>query len=131
MFRVRGMAAALALLGGPARAGAPSAPPPPPRCTQAAIADVVLAAPVPVDEIRVLVAAGSPESGAAEVTLEVGAADRVVHVSGGSRGLSFSPPLTARSFRVSLFPDLAAARDACVDRIELRRAGTAVATIVP
>jgi hypothetical protein len=125
MLRVRGMVAALALLAGPARAGAPSAPP---RCTQAAITDVVLAAPVPVDEIRVLVAPGDPD-GAAEVTLEVGSADRVVHVSGTSRGLSFSPPLTARSFRVSLFPDLSASRDACVDRIELRRAGAPVATV--
>jgi hypothetical protein len=127
MVRVRGMVAALALLAGPASAGAPA----PPRCTQAAIADVVLAAPVPVDEIRVLVAAGSPDAGAAEVTLEVGSADRVVHVIGGSRGVSFWPPLTARSFRVSLLPDFAAARDACVDRIELRRAGAPVATIVP
>ncbi len=125
MLRVRGMVAALALLAGPARAGAPVAPAP--RCTQAAITDVVLAAPVPVDEIRVLVAAG--DEGAAEVTLEVGSADRVVHVLGGSRGLSFSPPLTARTFRVSLFPDLAASRDACVDRIELRRAGAPVATV--
>ncbi len=124
MRRVRGMLAVLALLAGPARADSPSQP----RCTQAAIADVVLAAPVPVDEIRVLVAG---TSGAAEVTLEVGSTDRVVHVNGGSRGLSFWPPLTAQSFRVSLFPDLAAARDACVDRIELRRAGTPVATIVP
>jgi hypothetical protein len=126
MRRVRWMVAALALLAGPARAGAPSTPP---RCTQAVIADVVLTAPVPVDEIRVLVAPGAPD-GAAEVTLEVGGSeDRVVHVNGSSRGLSFSPPLTARSFRVSLFPDLSASRDACVDRIELRRAGAPVATV--
>jgi len=122
---------ALALLAGPAQAGAPDAPPPPPRCTQAAIADVILAAPVPVDEIRVVVAAGSPETGAAEVTVEVGSTDRVVRVHGGSRGLSFTPAITSRAFRVSLLPDLAAARDACVDRIELRRAGAPVATIVP
>src|SRR6185503_19735721 len=127
MRRVRGMLAVLALLAGPARADSPSHPAP--RCTQAAIADVVLAAPVPVDEIRVLVVGSSP--GVAEVTLEVGSADRVLHVNGGSRALTFWPPLTARTFRVSLFPDLAASRDACVDRIELRRAGTPVATIVP
>ena len=69
--------------------------------------------------------------GAAEVTVEVGSTDRVVRVHGGSRGLSFTPAITSRAFRVSLLPDLAAARDACVDRIELRRAGAPVATIVP
>lgn len=128
---IRGLVAALALLAGPARAGAPAADEAP-RCTPAAIADVVLAAPVPVDEIRVVVADHSPEAGAAEVTVEAGGAlDRVVHVRGSSQGLSFSPALTARAFRVSLLPDLAAPRDACVDRIELRRAGAAVATIVP
>jgi hypothetical protein len=125
---VRGMVAALALLAGPAGASAPGKAP---RCTPAAIRDVVLAAPVPVDEIRVVVADGSPEAGAAEVTLEVGAADRVVHVQGGSQGLSFTPPLTARSFRVSLLPNFAAPRDACVDRIELFGAGSHVATILP
>lgn len=125
------MVAALALLAGPARAGAPADEPPRPRCTPAAIADVILAAPVPVDEIRVVVAPGSPEAGGAEVTLEVGSTDRVVHVQGGSRGLSFTPAITSSAFRVSLLPDLAAARDACVDRIELRRAGAPVATIVP
>ena len=124
------MVAALALVAGPAQAGAPDAPTPP-RCTPAAIADVILAAPVPVDEIRVVVAPGSPESGAAEVTLEVGSTDRVVRVHGGSRGLSFTPAITSRAFRVSLLPDLAAARDACVDRIELRRGGAPVATVVP
>jgi hypothetical protein len=130
---IRGLVTALALVAGPARAGAPAAgDPPAPRCTPAAIADIVLAAPVPIDEIRVVVADDSPEAGAAEVTLAAGdAADRVVHVRGSSQGLSFTPALTARAFRVSLLPDLAAARDACVDRIELRRAGAAVATIVP
>lgn len=128
----RGMVVALALMAGPAQAGAPAEPPLPARCTPAAIADVILAAPVPIDEIRVVVAAGSPESGAAEVTVEVAdSSDRVLHVRGGSRGLSFSPALTSRAFRVSLLPDLAAPRDVCVDRIELRRAGAPVATVVP
>ncbi|HEU5057771.1 MAG TPA: hypothetical protein VFU21_14670 [Kofleriaceae bacterium] len=128
---VRGMVTALALVAGPAQAGGPFGEPPA-RCTQAAIADVVLAAPVPIDEIRVVVAEGSPEAGAAEVMVEVsGGSDRVVHVRGGSRGLSFSPALTSQAFRVSLLPDLAAARDACVDRIELRRRGAPVATVVP
>jgi hypothetical protein len=123
---------ALALVAGSAQAGAPADAPPPPRCTPAAIADVILAHPVPIDEIRVVVSAGSPAAGAAEVTVEIGdAGDRVLHVQGGSRGLSFSPALTSRAFRVSLLPDLASARDACVDRIELRRGGAAVATILP
>jgi hypothetical protein len=124
---------ALALVAGSAQAGAPAdAQPQRPRCTPAAIADVILAQPVPIDEIRVVVSAGSPEAGAAEVTVEVGdAGDRVLHVQGGSRGLSFSPALTSRAFRVSLLPDLASPRDACVDRIELRRGGAAVATILP
>jgi hypothetical protein len=125
---------ALALLAAPAEAGAPAETeaPPPTRCTQAAIADVVLAAPVPIDEIRVVVASGSPETGAAQVTVEVSdGGDRVVYLRGGSRALSFSPALTSRAFRVSLLPDFAAARDACVDRIELRRGGAPVATIVP
>lgn len=125
---------ALALVAGSAQAGAPAdaKPPPPPRCTPAAIADVILAQPVPIDEIRVVVSAGSPAAGAAEVTVEVGdAGDRVLHVQGGSRGLSFAPALTSRAFRVSLLPDLASSSDACVDRIELRRGGAAVATILP
>ena len=126
------MVTALALLAGPAQAGAPAVAPPPARCSQAAIADVILTAPVPIDEIRVVVASGSPEAGAAEVTVEVsGGSDRVVHVRGGSRGLSFSPALTSRAFRISLLPDFAAAHDACVDRIELRRGGAPVATVVP
>jgi len=120
-------------MAGPVQAGAPVEHPGTSRCTPAAIADVVLAAPVPVDEIRVVVADGSPAAGAAEVTLEASgdAADRVVHILGASQGLSFSPALTSRAFRVSLLPDLSAARDACVDRIELRRGGAPVATIVP
>ncbi len=122
----------LALMAGPVQAGAPAEQTDTSRCTPAAIADVVLAAPVPVDEIRVVVADGSPAAGAAEVTLEAGdAADRVVHIVGASQGLSFSPALTSRAFRVSLLPDLSAAHDACVDRIELRRGGAPVATIIP
>ena len=127
---------ALALVAGSAQAGAPADAPPRTMAgvlaSYASIADVILAQPVPIDEIRVVVSAGSPEAGAAEVTVEIGdAGDRVLHVQGGSRGLSFSPALTSRAFRVSLLPDLASARDACVDRIELRRGGAAVATILP
>ena len=111
--------------------GAAPAPAPAPRCVPAAIADVVLSAPTSVDEIRVVVAEGSPEAGAAEVVVEAGRADRVVHVQGGSHDLQFFPAMTASAFRVSLSPVFGAASDACVDRIELYRGGAPVATVVP
>src|SRR5690349_18008217 len=108
-----------------------AAPAPAPRCVPAAIADVVLSAPTSVDEIRVVVAELTPEAGAAEVVVEAGRADRVVHVQGGSHDLQFFPAMTASAFRVSLSPVFGAAGDACVDRIELYRGGAPVATVVP
>lgn len=130
--RVVGLAIVVA--GAGAQAGPPgdgAAPAPAPRCVPAAIADVVLSGPASVDEIRVVVAEGSPEAGAAEVVVETGRTDRVVHVRGGSHGLQFFPAMTASAFRVSLSPVFGAAGDACVDRIELRRGGAPVATVVP
>jgi hypothetical protein len=112
---------------GPKGAAAPARA----RCVPAAIADVVLGGPVRIDEIRVVVAEGSPESGAAEVVVQGERADRVLRVQGGSHDLKFFPALTSSAFRVSLSPVFAAARDACVDRIELRRGGTAIVTVVP
>ena len=112
--------------GGPG-AGEPGAD----RCTPAAIADVLLAAPVPVDEILVVVRDGSPASAAAEVTVAAERSDRVLRVRGGSHRLAFYPALTASSFRVSLLPSFEAGASPCVDRIELRRGGSAVATVVP
>ncbi|HUS67944.1 MAG TPA: hypothetical protein VMZ28_25595 [Kofleriaceae bacterium] len=131
--RVVGLAIVVAA-GAGAQAGTggdAAAPAPAPRCVPAAIADVVLGGPVAVDEIRVVVAEGSPEAGAAEVVVESGRADRVVHVLGGSHDLQFFPAMTASAFRVSLSPVFGAGGDACVDRIELRRGGAPVATVVP
>lgn len=127
------MVAGAAAQAGPGRPDGRSgaALPAPARCTQAAIADIVLGAAVQVDEIRVIVAEGSPESGAAEVVVEGGRADRVLRVYGGSHDLKFFPALTSSAFRVSLSPVLEASRDACVDRIELRRGGAPIATVVP
>jgi hypothetical protein len=102
----------------------------PARCTPAAIADVRLPTPVPVDEIRVIVADGSPLSGAAQVTVDAGDFDRVLHVRGASHGLTFYPALTSAEFRVSLAPVFTAGA-VCIERIELRRAGAPVATVVP
>ena len=101
------------------------------RCTPAAIADILLAAPVPVDEILVVVRDDSPASGAAEVIVASDRSDRVLRVRGGSHRLAFHPALTASSFRVSLLPSFESKASPCVDRIELRRGGSAVATVVP
>jgi hypothetical protein len=57
--------------------------------------------------------------------------DRVLRVRGGSHGLAFYPAMKASAFRVSLIPVLAAPSDVCVERIELRRGGAPVATVVP
>jgi hypothetical protein len=127
---VRGIVAVLALVAGPARAGAP-AEVPVDHCIPAAIADVMLAVPVPIDEIQVVVTDDSPETGAAEVMVQVGSSDRVVRIFGGSHGIKFFPALTSSAFRVSLLPVFEADRDACVERIELRRGGSPVATVRP
>lgn len=103
----------------------------PRRCVPAAIRDVVLGAPASVDEIRVVVADRSPAEGAAEVVVATEHTDRVLRVQGGSHGLQFFPPMTGSAFRVSLSPIFGAARDACVDRVELYRGGAQVATVVP
>lgn len=130
VLAVAGSAHAGAPAGAPARRPAPPAPLPP-TCTPAAIADVLLSRPVPIDEIRVVVAEGSPAGGAAEVVLESGTTDRVLRVRGGSHDLKFFPAVTSAAFRVSLSPVFEADRDACVSRIELRRGGAAVATVIP
>jgi hypothetical protein len=110
---------------------APSlAPPTPPRCSPAAIADVRLPFPVGVDEIHVIVSESSPATSAAEVTVDAGAFDRVLHVRGGSHALTFHPALTSAEFRVSLDPVFTAGSP-CIERIELRRGGAAIATVVP
>lgn len=103
--------------------------PPGAACTPAAIADIRLPVAVPVDEIHVVVAGASPRA-AARVTVDAGGFDRVLHVAGASHGLSFSPALWSAEFRVSLDPIFTA--DApCIERIELRRGGAPVATVVP
>lgn len=103
-----------------------------PGCTPAAIQDVVLSDPVPVDAIRVVMADGSPVTAAAQVTVDSGAFDRVLFVRGGlSHQLLFYPALRSAEFRVSVSPVLATRRGACIDRIELLRQGTAVATVTP
>ena len=106
-----------------------SPPSPSPPCVPAGIADVALGAPAAVDEIRVVVAEGSPEGGAAEVVVEGGRGDRVLHIRGGSHALQFFPALRGTDLRVSLSPVFGAASDACVERVELRRGGAPVATV--
>jgi hypothetical protein len=152
---MRAAIASVALLAGSASAGSPDRPEQPERpeqgdpgapidpgtgprhaadCAAAAIADIELAQPEPVDEIQVFVRDGSSTLGAAEVTVASGRPetfDRVLRVRGASHGLMFYPALTSSSFRVSLLPALEAPGLVCVDRIELRRAGHAVATITP
>lgn len=100
----------------------------PVECPQAAIADVDLPAGAVVDEIRVIVAAGS--RGAAEVHVESADGDRVVHVDGGSRGLSFFPALDGDALRISLDPVFVGPA-ACVERIELYGGGARLARVVP
>jgi hypothetical protein len=69
-------------------------------------------------------------SGAAEIAVDAGTFDRVLHIRGASQTLGFSPALTSTDFRVTLEPVLGEA-SACVERIELRHAGVTVATVVP
>jgi hypothetical protein len=146
---MRAAIAGVALLAGSASAGSPerpqrlergdagspssrrTAPGNPADCAAAAIADIELAQPEPVDEIQVFVRDGSSSLGAADVTVASDRFDRVLRVRGGSHGLTFYPALTSSAFRVSLLPALEEPGLVCVDRIELRRAGHAVATITP
>jgi hypothetical protein len=130
------IAFALAFAGARAVAGPATGPEPEigglHRCSSAAITDIHLPGPVPVDEIRVVVAETAGPTAAARVTVDSGAFDRVVRVNGGlSHGLKFTPALTSAVFRVSLDPTFESAPSPCIERIELRRAGAAVATVVP
>ena len=105
---------------------------PPPRCTPAAIADISLPFPVAVDEIRVVVATNSPVAGAATVRIDSGRFDRVLRVFGAtSKRLSFTPALASRVFQISLDPVFEAPLAACIERVELVRAGVTIAVVEP
>lgn len=133
--RLGGVAIVFACVGATASAGAESNVGPVQAaarsCSEAAIVDVRLPRYERVDELRVVVARSSPETGAARVVVATGEFDRVMYVRGGSHGLSFSTPLTGNRFRVSLDPVLGAPAAACVERIELRSRGRLVAAVNP
>ena len=99
-------------------------------CTSAAITDVELQEEASVDEIRVMVAP-SPRGSAAEVVVDSGEIDRIVRIQETSKALHFAPAMAAAQFRVSVNPVLTAPNDACVERIDLLRAGRVVATVRP
>jgi hypothetical protein len=99
-------------------------------CSAGAIADIRLPAVTQVDEIVVILRDGSPLDGAAELRVDAGAFDRVMHIRDTSKTLSFTPALSSSELRITLEPVLSQP-SACVDRIELRQAGVAVATVVP
>jgi hypothetical protein len=102
------------------------------RCSEAAFTNIWLPGSAAVDEIQVIVASDSPETGAARVSVAAGRYDRVVSVLGnGTRGLKFSSPLQGTQFRVELDPVFEAPRSACVERILLLRSGTLVASVQP
>ena len=100
-------------------------------CTPAAMTDLRFRSPVPIDEIRVVLAQGSPEGGASEIVVDAGFADRVMTVGQSSQSLSFFPALTGHEFRIWMGPVLEASDSACIDRIELLRAGQPVASFDP
>lgn len=122
------------LLCGPAPVGADGrfARPRPERCTPAHFQDIRLPFPVTVDEIRVVVADHSPAAGAVTITVDAGPFDRVLRVRGPlSRRLSFAPALSGQVFHVSLDPVFEAPTSACIERVELVRAGVPVAVVEP
>ena len=102
------------------------------QCAEVSLQSIRLGSRVSVDEIRVIVARHSPDSGAAKISVEAGRFGRVVRVMGnGSRGLKFTRPLKGHLFEVSLDPVFTAQRSACVEQILLLRAGHLVAAIKP
>ena len=104
-----------------------------PRCTEADIAWVTLPAGAAIDGVRVTVAAGSSPTSAADVAVHAGPFDRVVHVRGDSRAMTFSPPLIADNgaLAVTLDPVWDASTAACIERIELLRGGAVVGSVRP
>ena len=115
--------------------GADRSPPAvnPPHCTEATIAMVAMPRGATVDGIRVILAAGSPLAGAADVTVHDSQLDRVVHIRGGSRSIQFSPPLLAAAgtLAVTLDPVWETPTPACVERIELLRDGLVAGVVSP
>lgn len=110
------------------------------RCVTLAATTVELAEPAVIDRIVVEVADHSPEDGAADVRVQAGASDRVVHIWGAmSRSLEFSPPLAGQRVAIAVAPvsgmDAVAAADssagACVQRIKLMHRGAVVSEVAP
>ncbi len=123
-----GVVAGLLLSGSPA----PADPRPQPSCPEISLQSIRMSSRVAVDEIRVIVAQTSPDTGAATISVEAGRFGQVVRVRGnGSRGLKFTRPLRGHQFEVSLDPVFEAQRSACVEQILLLRAGQLVAAITP
>jgi len=101
-------------------------------CTPGHVEVVRLAKAMPIDEIRVDVSRLSPSHGATNVYVWDGRFMRVLRIRGqASQRLSFSPPINSDRLHVSLEPVYTAPTNACVDRVELRVKGTAVAEVTP
>ncbi len=102
------------------------------QCSPGHVEEVKLPGPVPIDEIRVDVSRLSPRNGASNVYVWDGRFTRVVRIRGQlSQRLAFSPPIMSDRLHVSVEPVFSAKRTACVDRVELRVAGAAVAHVTP
>jgi len=127
------IAIAVVAVTGEARAESPRHRAPAPSCPVVELKDVHLPAAVGVDEIRVVLARRSPIAGAVAIRVDDGRFDRVVRVTSGTgaKRLQFAPALVSDAFQVSLDPVFDAPRGACVERVELVRAGITVATVRP
>jgi hypothetical protein len=131
MFRLIAAAGCIVLLSGSAGAdGARRLEDGDGSCSIASLRDVRLPRAAEVDEIRVVVPADSPITGAARITVAAGQFDRALSVRGPiSHSLSFHPPLSAETFHIAVDPVMSAPESICVTRVELRSRGALVAAI--
>jgi len=99
------------------------------HCGHAARAE--LQVPVGVDEVRVLVGDGLPGAATAVTVLAGGADRRLTAFGGGEWALAMTDPLPAGRVVVAVEPVLDAPAGACIDRVELIRHGSVVASARP
>src|SRR5262245_27783875 len=99
------------------------------HCGHAARAE--LQVPVGVDEVRVLVGDGLPGAATAVTVLAGGADRRLTAFGGGEWALAMTDPLPAGRVVVAVEPVLDAPAGACIDRVELVRHGSVVASARP
>ena len=112
-----------------ALAGTASAGPHPRRCAEAGRAMVSLPDGLDgIDGFRIVVAAAG-KGAQSDVTILAGRSDRTLRAfAPGVFALLMDEPLLARTIEVAIEPVLDARAPACVQRVELLRAGQVVAT---